>query len=105
MLLASERGQLGETYCLGGGTELPNIELVGLICANLDALRPRPDGRSYTDQIAFVTDRPGHDRRYAIDPSKLERETGWRPQQAWESGLKKTIEWYVERVEARRLQA
>jgi dTDP-glucose 4,6-dehydratase len=90
---------LGETYCLGGGTELPNIELVGLICANLDALRPRPDGRSYTDQIAFVTDRLGHDRRYAIDGTKAQLHLGYRAETSLAQGLRETIRSIVEDTE------
>jgi dTDP-glucose 4,6-dehydratase len=91
LLLAGERGMPGETYCLGGGTELPNIELVRLICAHLDDIRPQPDGRSYADQIAFVTDRPGHDRRYAIDGAKARRTLGYEAETSLAEGLRETI--------------
>ena len=99
LLLAGERGQLGETYCLGGGTELPNIELVYLICASLDALRPRPDGRSYADQIAFVIDRPGHDRRYAIDGTKAQLHLGYKAETSLAQGLRETIRSIVDGAE------
>ncbi|HEX8173569.1 MAG TPA: dTDP-glucose 4,6-dehydratase [Pyrinomonadaceae bacterium] len=96
LLLLIEHGRSGHVYNIGARNQRRNIEVAKQV---LDAL-----GKPHS-LIRHVEDRPGHDRRYAIDPSKLERETGWRPQQNWESGLKKTIEWYVERVEARRLQA
>jgi len=89
-----ERGRLGETYNIGGRTEMQNIEVVKLICGSLDELRPRGGG-SYADQITFVKDRPGHDRRYAIDCSKIERELGWTPSESFQSGLRRTIEWYL----------
>jgi dTDP-glucose 4,6-dehydratase len=88
-------GQLGETYNVGGWNERPNIEIVQTICALLDELRPRTDGRSYREQITHVTDRPGHDRRYAIDARKIERELGWRPAETFETGIRKTVEWYL----------
>jgi dTDP-glucose 4,6-dehydratase len=91
-----EAGRLGETYNVGGWNEKPNIEIVHTICTLLDELRPRADGRSYQQQISFVTDRPGHDRRYAIDARKLERELGWKPAETFDSGIRKTVEWYLD---------
>jgi dTDP-glucose 4,6-dehydratase len=91
-----EAGRLGETYNVGGWNEKPNIEIVHTVCALLDELRPRADGRSYKQQISFVTDRPGHDRRYAIDARKLERELGWKPAETFDSGIRKTVEWYLD---------
>jgi dTDP-glucose 4,6-dehydratase len=91
-----EKGTLGETYNIGGWNEKANIEVVKQICAILDALQPRPDGKSYSEQITFVKDRPGHDRRYAIDASKIERELGWRPAETFETGIRKTVAWYLD---------
>lgn len=91
-----ERGRLGETYNIGGWNEQANIDIVERICTLLDALRPRADGRSYREQITFVADRPGHDRRYAIDAGKIERELGWRPVETFETGLGKTVRWYLD---------
>jgi dTDP-glucose 4,6-dehydratase len=88
-------GRLGETYNVGGWNEKPNIEVVRTLCALLDELQPRSDGQSYATQMTFVKDRPGHDRRYAIDARKLERELGWRPQETFETGLRKTVQWYL----------
>ena len=96
LYLVATRGVPGETYNIGGHNEKRNIEVVRTICALLDELRPRSDGRSYADQIVHVKDRPGHDLRYAIDPSKIARELGWRPQETFESGIRKTVEWYLE---------
>ena len=90
-----EAGRVGETYNIGGWNEKPNLEVVHTICHRLDAVRPRADGKSYTSQITFVKDRPGHDRRYAIDARKIERELGWKPRETFESGITKTIEWYL----------
>jgi dTDP-glucose 4,6-dehydratase len=88
-------GRLGETYNIGGLNECPNLEIVRRICALLDARSPRPDGRSYSEQITFVADRPGHDRRYAIDSSKIRRELGWSPRENFETGIEKTVDWYL----------
>ena len=94
-----EAGRLGETYNIGGWNEKPNLEVVHTLCDTLDALRPRADGRSYRAQITFVKDRPGHDRRYAIDARKIERELGWKPQETFESGIRKTVAWYLDHAE------
>jgi len=88
-------GRLGETYNIGGWNEKPNLEVVRTLCAHLDALSPRADGASYATQITFVKDRPGHDRRYAIDARKLERELGWRPAETFDTGIEKTVRWYL----------
>jgi dTDP-glucose 4,6-dehydratase len=90
-----DAGRLGETYNVGGWNEKPNIEVVRTLCALLDELQPRADGQSYASQMTFVKDRPGHDRRYAIDARKLERELGWRPEETFETGLRKTVQWYL----------
>jgi dTDP-glucose 4,6-dehydratase len=90
-----DAGRLGETYNVGGWNEKPNIEIVNTVCALLDGLRPRADGKPYASQISYVTDRPGHDRRYAIDARKIEQELGWRPAETFESGIRKTVEWYL----------
>jgi len=90
-----EAGRLGEVYNVGGWNEKPNIEIVNTVCALLDELRPRTDGASYSAQISYVKDRPGHDRRYAIDAGKIERELGWRPAETFESGIRKTVQWYL----------
>ncbi len=91
-----EAGTIGEVYNVGGGNEKTNLEVVRTLCRILDELAPRADGNSYATQITYVTDRPGHDRRYAIDASKLERELGWKPAETFESGLRKTVHWYLE---------
>ncbi len=94
-----EAGRLGETYNVGGWNEKANLEIVHTVCALLDELRPRPDGKPYKDQITYVTDRPGHDRRYAIDARKLERELGWKPAETFETGIRKTVQWYLDNPE------
>jgi len=91
-----ERGRLGETYNIGGNNEKTNILVVETICRILDQLRPRADRKSYSEQIAFVTDRPGHDRRYAINASKIANELGWKPKETFESGIQKTVQWYLD---------
>jgi dTDP-glucose 4,6-dehydratase len=91
-----EAGRLGEVYNVGGWNEKANIEVVHTLCDILDELRPRADGASYRTQITFVRDRPGHDRRYAIDASLLQRELGWRPAESFESGIRKTVRWYLD---------
>jgi dTDP-glucose 4,6-dehydratase len=90
-----EAGRLGETYNVGGWNEKPNIEIVHTICKLLDELQPRADGQPYSVQITHVTDRPGHDRRYAIDAHKIERELGWKPAETFDTGIRKTVEWYL----------
>ena len=90
------RGKLGETYNIGGWNEKANIDVVKTICAILDELKPRSDGKSYIDQITYVKDRPGHDRRYAIDASKIERELSWRPAETFDTGIRKTVQWYLD---------
>ncbi|MES2888401.1 MAG: dTDP-glucose 4,6-dehydratase [Pseudomonadota bacterium] len=92
------RGRLGETYNVGGWNEKPNLEIVRTVCALLDEMKPDPAG-SYARLISFVTDRPGHDRRYAIDARKLERELGWKPAETFETGIRKTIRWYLDNTE------
>jgi dTDP-glucose 4,6-dehydratase len=90
-----EGGRLGETYNIGGWNEKANLDVVNTICSILDDLQPKADGSSYASQITFVKDRPGHDRRYAIDARKIERELGWKPEETFETGIRKTVEWYL----------
>ena len=94
LLLVVEKGELGRSYNIGGENERTNLELVKTLCAILDDLKPKATG-SYADQITFVTDRPGHDARYAIDPSRIRAELGWKPSVTVEEGLKRTVEWYL----------
>lgn len=89
-------GATGEVYNVGGWNEKPNLEIVHTVCALLDELRPRADGDKYSTQITYVTDRPGHDRRYAIDAGKLERELGWKPAETFDTGIRKTVQWYLD---------
>lgn len=91
-----EAGRVGETYNIGGWNEKPNLDVVHTLCDTLDVLRPRADAQSYRTQITFVKDRPGHDRRYAIDARKIERELGWKPQETFETGIRKTVQWYLD---------
>lgn len=91
-----ESGTPGEVYNVGGWNEKANLDVVNALCALLDELSPRPDGQSYATQIAFVKDRPGHDQRYAIDASRLERELGWKPTETFETGIRKTVQWYLD---------
>ena len=88
-------GRVGEVYNVGGWNEMPNIDIVNTLCALLDEMRPKAEGKSYRAQIAYVADRPGHDRRYAIDASKIERELGWKPVETFETGIRKTVQWYL----------
>lgn len=90
-----ERGEAGRTYNIGGHNEKQNIEVVETVCAILDRLRPRADGKGYAEQISSVADRPGHDKRYAIDARRINDELGWRPQETFESGIEKTVAWYL----------
>jgi dTDP-glucose 4,6-dehydratase len=91
-----KRGKIGDTYNVGGWNEKANLDVVNTLCAILDELKPKADGSKYENQITYVKDRPGHDRRYAIDASKLERDLGWKPQETFETGLRKTVLWYLE---------
>ena len=93
--LVLAKGRVGETYNIGGHNERDNLTIVKTVCAILDELRPRKDGQSYVTQITFVKDRPGHDRRYAIDPTKLVKELGWKPKENFETGIRKTVQWYL----------
>lgn len=96
--LVLKKGETGQSYNIGGHNERTNITIVQSICDILDRRIPRQDGRSYREQIRFVVDRPGHDKRYAIDASKIERELGWRPKESFETGIIKTVEWYLDNV-------
>ena len=94
-----EAGQLGETYNVGGWNEKPNLDIVHTVCTLLDELRPRTDGQAYASQITYVQDRPGHDRRYAIDARKIERELGWKPAETFDTGIRKTVAWYLDNAD------
>jgi dTDP-glucose 4,6-dehydratase len=91
-----ESGRVGETYNIGGWNEKPNIDIADAVCSILDELKPRLDQKSYREQITYVKDRPGHDRRYAIDARKIERELNWKPAESFETGIRKTVQWYLE---------
>jgi len=91
-----EAGTVGETYNVGGWNEKPNLDIVHTVCALLDELKPRADGKPYQEQITYVTDRPGHDRRYAIDARKIEQQLGWKPAETFETGIRKTVQWYLD---------
>ena len=91
-----EAGRVGEVYNVGGWNEKPNLDIVHTVCALLDELKPRMDGKPYRDQITYVTDRPGHDRRYAIDARKIEQELDWKPAETFETGIRKTVQWYLD---------
>ena len=94
-----ESGRLGETYNVGGWNEKANIDIVRTICTLLDELRPRADGKPYAEQITYVKDRPGHDRRYAIDARKIERDLGWKPAETFDTGIRKTVQWYLDHAQ------
>lgn len=102
ILAALTKGQQGETYCIGGRSEMENIQIVRRICAILDELRPASENpklegkNSYEDLITYVKDRPGHDRRYAINYDRIEAECGWSPAETFDTGIRKTVEWYLE---------
>ncbi|MDO9112917.1 MAG: dTDP-glucose 4,6-dehydratase [Polaromonas sp.] len=94
-----EAGRAGEVYNVGGWNEKPNIAIVNIVCDLLDELRPRSDGKHYREQISYIKDRPGHDRRYAIDAGKIQRDLGWKPAETFETGIRKTVQWYLARAE------
>ena len=91
-----DKGKIGETYNIGGWNEKANLEVVHTLCDLLDELKPPEDGKSYREQITFVKDRPGHDRRYAIDATKISKELGWKPEETFETGIRKTVQWYLD---------
>jgi dTDP-glucose 4,6-dehydratase len=97
LVIVATQGEIGETYNIGGHNEKQNLDVVKTICSILDEVCP--SGSSYSDLITYVDDRPGHDMRYAIDASKIERELGWKPQETFESGIRKTVEWYLDNSE------
>lgn len=96
LLLVNQQGEPGETYNVGGHNERTNLQVVRTICAILDELRPRANGKPYTELITYVADRPGHDLRYAIDPSKIMSKLGWKPHETFETGIRKTVQWYLD---------
>ena len=96
LLMALQKGRLGEVYNIGGNSERTNLELATTLCLELDKQKPKAGGGSYSEQISFVKDRPGHDKRYAIDSSKIKNELGWQPKETFESGMVKTIRWYLD---------
>src|SRR5690606_15884992 len=94
--LMLERAEPGRTYCVGGDAERTNLQVAAAVCAALDKLKPRPDGRPHADAITLVEDRPGHDRRYAIDSGLIRAELGWRPEASFEQGMARTVAWYLD---------
>ena len=96
LILILMKGLSGKTYNVGGSTEKTNLSVVETVCHCLDQLEPRKDGKSYTELISFVSDRPGHDFRYAIDSTKIQNELGWHPRETFLSGLEKTVQWYLD---------
>jgi len=92
------KGRVGETYNVGGWNEMPNIEIVKIVCALLDEMKPDPSG-PYERLLTYVKDRPGHDRRYAIDAGKIHRELGWKPAETFETGIRKTVQWYLDNMD------
>jgi dTDP-glucose 4,6-dehydratase len=96
--MALAQGVLGETYNIGGRNQKTNLEVVTTICGILDRIQPRPDGKSHAALITYIKDRPGHDRRYAVDTTKIQREIGWKPTQVFETGICKTVEWYLQNL-------
>lgn len=99
VLLAFNKGSPGESYCIGGHNERTNLEVANTICNILDELKPRADGSSYSELISYVSDRAGHDYRYAMDPTKITTTLGWKPLETFESGIRKTVEWYINNQE------
>jgi dTDP-glucose 4,6-dehydratase len=99
LYLILTKGTVGQSYAVGGNAEIKNIEIARQVCKILDEIIPRENNGTYEDLINFVTDRPGHDLRYAIDYSKINKELGWAPQESFQSGLKKTVRWYLENIE------
>jgi len=99
IILAYEKGKLGESYCIGGHNERTNLEVVQSICHILDELKPKTDKTSYIDQITYVTDRAGHDYRYAMDPTRIHTELGWQPEENFDTGIRKTVQWYLDNQE------
>lgn len=99
IILAFEKGRVGESYCIGGHNERTNLQVVETICRILDELQAKVDKTSYSEQITYVTDRAGHDYRYAMDPAKIQAELGWQPQEDFDSGIRKTVKWYLDNQE------
>jgi dTDP-glucose 4,6-dehydratase len=99
VLVALRKGKVGEKYNIGGNSERTNLQVVDKICSTLDELQPKTGLNSYKDLKTFVPDRPGHDRRYAIDSSKFRKETGWKPEHTFEKALEKTVKWYIDNKE------
>jgi len=99
IILAYEKGKLGESYCIGGHNERTNLEVVQSVCHILDELKPKTDKTSYIDQITYVTDRAGHDYRYAMDPTRIHTELGWQPEENFDTGIRKTVQWYLDNQE------